>query len=48
MSADNSIPRDKGKLYGKRRGEAGAVGGVSAMVRNKPSDLSTPALERMA
>lgn len=31
-----------------RRGDAGAVGGVSAMVRRKPSDFATPVLDRMA
>jgi hypothetical protein len=34
--------------YGPRRGEAGAVGGVSAIGRRKPSDLATAVLERMA
>jgi len=34
--------------YGPRRGDAGAVGGVSTMGRKNASDSATPALERMA
>src|SRR5277367_2813477 len=34
--------------YGPRRGDAGAVGGVSTMGRKNGSDFATPVLERMA
>jgi len=34
--------------YGPIRGDVGAVGGVSAMGRRKPSDLTAAVLERIA
>lgn len=34
--------------YGPSLGEAGAVGGVSAMGRRNPSDLATPVRDKMA
>jgi len=34
--------------YGPRRGELGAVGGVSAIGLKNPPDLATPVLDNMA
>jgi len=36
------------EAYGPRRGEAGALGGVSFIVRSRPEDFATPVLERRA
>jgi len=38
----------KGDTYGPSLGEAGAVGGVSAMGRRNPSDLASPVRDKIA